>query len=73
ADVGAGTNGALQIQVDGGTQFQFAMSTGGMKSFSFTFSGNGLTRRVRLYVAGNDTSPASTVTARSISVIVSKR
>lgn len=73
ADVGAGSAGGLQIQVDGGTQFQFPMNTGGMKSFSFTFSGNGLTRRVRLYVANNNTSPASTVTARSISVIVSKR
>ncbi|KWT67785.1 host specificity factor TipJ family phage tail protein [Comamonas testosteroni] len=73
ADVGAGSAGALQIQVDGGTQFQFPMNTGGMKSFSFTFSGNGLTRRVRLYVANNNTSPASTVAARSISVIVSKR
>lgn len=73
ADVGAGSAGALQIQVDGGTQFEFAMSSGGMKSFSFTFSGNGLSRRVRLYVAGNNTSPASTVSARSISVIVSKR
>lgn len=73
ADVGAGSVGALQIQVDGGTQFQFPMNTGGMKSFSFTFSGNGLTRRVRLYVANNNASPASTVAARSISVIVSKR
>ncbi|WP_187427866.1 hypothetical protein [Comamonas sp. Z3] len=73
ADVGAGSAGSLQIQVDGVAQFQFPMNTGGMKSFSFTFSGNGLTRRVRLYVAGNNTSPASTVAARSISVIVSKR
>ncbi|WP_050874307.1 beta strand repeat-containing protein [Comamonas testosteroni] len=73
ADVGAGSAGGLQIQVDGGTQFQFPMNTGGMKSFSFTFSGNGLSRRVRLYVSNNNTSPASTVTARSISVIVSKR
>lgn len=73
ADVGAGSKGGLQIQVDGGTQFEFPMNTGGMKSFSFTFSGNGLSRRVRLYVAGNNTSPASTVAARSISVIVSKR
>ena len=73
ADVGAGTRGTLQIQVDGGVQFQFEMNTGGMKSFSFTFSGNGLTRRVRLYVANNNTAPSSTVAARSISVIVSKR
>ncbi|MCO8251096.1 TipJ family phage tail tip protein [Comamonas thiooxydans] len=73
ADVGAGSRGVLQIQVDGGTQFEFSLSASGMKSFSFTFSGNGLTRRVRLYVAGNNTAPMSSVSARSISVIVSKR
>ncbi|KGG90514.1 hypothetical protein P368_15810 [Comamonas thiooxydans] len=73
AAVGAGSRGVLQIQVDGFTQFEFSLSEGGMKSFSFTFSGNGLTRRVRLYVAGNNTAPMSSVSARSISVIVSKR
>ncbi|UNV89373.1 MULTISPECIES: DUF1983 domain-containing protein [unclassified Comamonas] len=73
AEVRAGTRGVLQIQVDGGTQFEFSLSEGGMKSFGFTFSGNGLTRRVRLYVAGNNTAPVSSVIARSISVIVSKR
>lgn len=73
AEVRAGTRGVLRIQVDGGTQFEFSLSEGGMKSFGFTFSGNGLTRRVRLYVAGNNTAPVSSVIARSISVIVSKR
>ncbi len=73
AAVGAGTRGVLQIQVDGVTQFAFSLSEGGMKSFGFTFSGNGLARYVRLYVAGNNTAPVSSVIARSISVIVSKR
>ncbi|GAO71192.1 DUF1983 domain-containing protein [Comamonas sp. E6] len=73
AAVGAGSRGVLQIQVDGFTQFEFSLSEGGMKSFGFTFSGNGLARYVRLYVAGNNTAPVSSVSARSISVIVSKR
>ncbi|WP_034396296.1 host specificity factor TipJ family phage tail protein, partial [Comamonas thiooxydans] len=42
AAVGAGSRGVLQIQVDGGTQFEFSLSEGGMKSFSFTFSGKGV-------------------------------
>ena len=73
AEVRAGTRGVLRIQVDGGTQFEFSLSEGGMKSFGFTFSGNGLARRVRLYVAGNNSAPVSSVVARSLSVIVSKR